>query len=264
MAVTTLAQPVITLAAVLAAQVLHAGRRRDLPSHENQDPSGDFGDPALPTLRIAFLGDSSVTAPGVEPLDDCWVRQLSYHLTDRFHVEARSVAVGGSKVRDVLDSQVDAAIALDPDIAYVSVGSNDALRGTPLHRFEADYRTMAAILHDAVPAVGLSGVGDLGSIPRLPEFARGVARIRARSVNNAIARVAADLPRAIKSNPWGVMWDTFYRDPEMFAGDRFHASAKGHLVFAEVARPMADRLVEVWRAETGDVLPLTPSDRGSA
>lgn len=241
-------RPAFTLAGVLVGQVLHAGYRNDLPSHQNQDPSGDFGDEALPPLRIVFLGDSSVTAPGVEPLDACWARQLSFHLTDRFRVEARSVAVGGSKVRDVVESQVEAALAHDPDIVYVSVGSNDALRGTPIAQFEEDYRSMATTLHDAVPAVGLSGVGDLGCIPRLPELARGVAKVRSRSVNNAIARIAADLPRAVKSNPWGVTWLGFYEDEAMFAGDRFHASAKGHLAFAEVARPMGDRLVEVWKA----------------
>ena len=242
-------KPAATLAGVLVGQLIHASFRGDLPSHENQDPSGDFGDPALPRLRIVFLGDSSVTAPGVDPLDECWVRQLAFHLTDRFRVEARSVAVGGSKVRDVIEGQLDEALDHRPDIAYVSVGSNDALRGTPLAPFEADYRTMATALHDAVPAVGLSGVGDLGSIPRLPHLARGIARVRARSVNNAIARVAVDLPRAVKSNPWGVMWEGFTNDPDMFAGDQFHASAKGHLAFAEVARPMADRLVEVWQGQ---------------
>lgn len=242
----SIAQPPLVLAGVLVGQILHAGHRRDLPSHDNQDPSGDFGDPGLPPVRITFLGDSSVTAPGVEPLDACWVRQFSFHLSDRFRVEARSVAIGGSKVRDVLETQVDAALAFDPDIVYVSVGSNDALRGTPLRRFEEDYHAMATILHAATPALGLSGIGDLGSIPRIPQVAQGFAKVRARSFNNAIARVAADLPRAVKSNPWGVMWDRFYTDPEMFAGDRFHASAKGHMVFSEVARPMADRLVEMW------------------
>lgn len=261
MAWSRLMQPTMTLAGVLAGQLVHAGYRSDLPSHENQDPSGVWGDPALPALRIALLGDSSVTAPGVDPLDACWARQLALHLSGRFRIEARSVAVGGSKVRDVLSNQVEAALSLDPDIAYVSVGSNDALRATPLTRFEEEYRILATTLHDAVPAVGLSGVGDLGSIPRLPELARGVARVRARSVDNAIARVAADLPRAVKSNPWGVMWKRFETDPAMFAEDRFHASAKGHLVFAEVACPVSDRLVDIWAEERR---PVRTSGRGSA
>jgi lysophospholipase L1-like esterase len=243
-------RPVLTMAGVLVGQLVHAGYRTDLPSHENQDPSGDFGDPSLPPLRIVFLGDSSVTAPGVEPLDACWARQAAVHLSDRYRVEARSVAVGGSKVRNVMTSQLDAALSLEPDIAYVSVGSNDALRGVPIAAFESDYRAMANALHEAVPAVGLSGVGDLGTIPRLPQLARGIARVRGRSVNNAIARVASELPRAVKSNAWGVMWERFSRDPGLFAGDQFHASAEGHLVFAEVARPMADRLVELWQGAT--------------
>jgi lysophospholipase L1-like esterase len=238
-------RPPLAVASLLGSQLVHAAYRDDLPTLENQDPSGVFGDPAAPPLRIVFLGDSSVTAPGVEPLDHSWARQIAFHLADRFHVEAISVAVGGSKASDVIDEQLDVALELEPDIAYVSVGSNDALRSTPIHRFEREYDALVARLHDEVPAIGLSGIGDLGTIPRLPELARGVARIRARAVNNAVARVAARYPRAVKSNAWDVMVDVFDRRPEMFAADHFHASAEGHLVFAEVARPVADRLVEI-------------------
>jgi lysophospholipase L1-like esterase len=205
------------------------------------------GDPSLPPLTIAFLGDSSVTAPGVSPLDHSWPRQVAFHLSDRYHVTATSVAVGGAKVRDVLDEQVDAALALEPDIVYVSVGSNDALRATPVKRFEEDYDAMVATLHEQVPAVGLSGIGDLGTIPRLPAPARGLARVRARAINAAVARVAANYDRTVKSNAWSAMEDVFGLDRSMFADDLFHASADGHLLFAAVARPVADRLVDIWR-----------------
>ncbi len=95
-----------------------------------------------------------------------------------------------------------------------------------------------------MPAVGLSGIGDLGAIPRLPELARGVARVRARAIDRAIARVSARYPRTVKSNAWDVM-ATFADSPELFAGDLFHASAEGHLAFARVGAPMVDRLVEI-------------------
>lgn len=244
-----IARPPLAATGVLVGEVIRAAYRDDLPTYENQDPSGLFGDPSLPQLRIVFLGDSSVTAPGVDPLDHCWARQIAIHLGDRFHVDARSVALGGSRVRDVLGNQVDRALALDPDIAYVSVGSNDALRGTPIGRFEADYSRVVERLDRHVSAIGLSGIGDLGTIPRLPELARGIARIRARAVNNAVARVAAQYPNTVKSNAWGVMEGRFEGNPELFAGDLFHASAAGHLVFAEVALPVADRLVEIWQGE---------------
>jgi lysophospholipase L1-like esterase len=167
-------------------------------------------------------------------------------------VHAQSVAEGGSKIQDVLTSQVDAALALQPDIVYLSAGSNDALRGTPIQRFENDYNEAVARLHAAVPAVGLSGIGDLGTIPRLPELIKGIARIRARAVNNAVARVAVQYPRAIKSNAWDVMESAFGSEPELFGDDLFHASAEGHLMFATVARPMADRLVDIWLTEASD------------
>ncbi|MCL1598055.1 MAG: GDSL-type esterase/lipase family protein [Actinomycetia bacterium] len=246
----TFIRPPLTAGVVLAGQMARAIYRDDLPTLENQDPSGVFGDPDAPPLRIVFLGDSSVTSPGVEPLDASWPRQLSVHLAQRFHVTAISVAVGGAKIRDVLDSQLDEALAAQPDIAYLSVGSNDALRGTPIARFESDYDLAASILHEAVPATALSGIGDLGTIPRLPELARGIARIRARSVDAAIARVASRYPRTVKSNAWDVMEQMFTTESTMFGADLFHASADGHLAFAGVGRDVVDRAVEIWQVQS--------------
>ncbi len=237
-------RPPLVAGTVLAGQMARAILRDDLPSLENQDPSGVFGDPGAPPLRLVFLGDSSITAPGVEPLDHSWPRQMAMHMGRSYRVEAQSYAVGGSKARDVLSDQVDAAIASDPDIAYVAVGSNDALRGTPVARFETEFDKVVARLYDHVPAIGLSGIGDLGTIPRLPELARGIARVRARAIDRAIARVAARYPRTIKSWVWDVMAIDFAQRPECFAGDLFHASAEGHLAFATVGTPMADRLMQ--------------------
>ncbi|RLA49690.1 MAG: hypothetical protein DRQ98_13840, partial [Gammaproteobacteria bacterium] len=138
-------------------------------------------------------------------------------------------------------------LSAEPDIAYISVGSNDALRGTSTARFEADYDRVVGRLQSSVPAVGLSGIGDLGTIPRLPDLARGIARIRARSIDAAIARVSKQYPRAVKSNAWDVMESLFTKESDMFGEDLFHASAEGHLAFSDVGRPVADRLVEIWQ-----------------
>jgi lysophospholipase L1-like esterase len=238
-------RPPLVAGTVLAGQMARAILRDDLPTLENQDPSGVFGDPDAPRLRLVFLGDSSVTAPGVEPLDHSWPRQMAFRLASQYRVEAISFAVGGSKARDVLDEQVNAALAVEPDIAYLAVGSNDALRGTPVARFESDLDEVVNRLYKVVPAIGLSGIGDLGTIPRIPELARGVARVRARAMDRAIGRVAARYPRTVKSRVWDIMAIDFVQRPELFADDLFHASAEGHLAFATVGAPMVDRLVEV-------------------
>jgi lysophospholipase L1-like esterase len=232
-------------AAVLVGEVLHMAHRKDLPSLQNQDPSGEFGDPSLPELCVVALGDSSVTAPGVEPLDACWVRRVAHDLGRDYHVTLHSVAVGGSKAADVLDQQLEAAIALAPDIAIVSVGANDALRATPVARFE---RNLDAIVGRLVAAsrfgVAITGVGDLGTIPRLPSVPRAYARVRSRSFDRATRRVAAAYPNTAKAVTWGPTWVPFEYDPAMFAGDLFHASAEGHAIFGRHMIPVIRTLLD--------------------
>ncbi len=230
---------------LLVVQVLRSAFRQDLPSREKQDPSGTFGGPLKRRLRIVILGDSSVTAPGVEPLDAAWPRQIARHLSDRFHVELLSVAVGGSKTRDVIANQLRPAIDFQPDIAFVSAGANDALRATPLSRFESEYEHIIGQLDRHVPGVAVSGIGDLGSIPRLPALARSMIRIRGRSFDRAVRRVVARYPQVVKTNTWSPGWQEFLTNPDdVFAGDLFHASAYGHRIYTNAAMPAVNVLVE--------------------
>lgn len=230
--------------AVVAAQTLHAAHRTDLPSLQNQDPSGDFGPETLPRLRIVVLGDSSVTSPGVEPLDASWPRRIALALSDRHYVELRSVAIGGSKAEDVLVDQVDAALALEPHIALVSVGSNDALRGVAVRDFEQRMDEIIGRLEREAWAVGVFGIGDLGTVARLPTYARGFATVRARSFDRAVARAVARHPGVLKSNNWSPLFDPFAtRHHSLFAADRFHASAEGHGIFAAAVLPVVEKLV---------------------
>ncbi len=236
----------MTILVALVGPVLHAVHRSDLPSLDNQDPSGAFGAEDAPLLRIAVLGDSSVTAPGVVPLDACWVRRLALGLADRYRVEVCSIAVGGSKARDVLATQVAAAIATRPHIALVSVGANDALRATPLRRFEAEIDQILTTLCAAGIAVGISGIGDLGTIPRLPNVPRRAARIRGRMIDRAVRRAARRHPGVLKSDTWGPGWKPFVSgDPAViFAPDMFHASAEGHAIYAASMQVVLDGLLE--------------------
>jgi len=229
----------MALGGVFAAQMVQAIQRPDLESLTDQDPSGSCGDQSLPPLRLIALGDSTITAPGVEPLDDCWIRRTARYLGDRHHVELISVAVGGSMIKDVRNIQVHEAIVRGGDLAVLCVGGNDALRMTPVSRFEAAYDQVVQSLVSAFPAVAVCGVGDLGTIPRLPALARGVARVRGRAIDHAIGRVAHayGVP---KSQAWGPAFDRFAYDPDVWATDLFHASAEGHAMYADAAYPLVD------------------------
>ncbi|MEA2023840.1 MAG: GDSL-type esterase/lipase family protein [Actinomycetota bacterium] len=229
----------LAVGGVLTAQMAQTIQRPDLESFTDQDPSGVFGDSDMPPLRMVVLGDSTVTAPGVKPLDACWARRTALFFSNQYRVDLISVAVGGAKVADVRNEQTHRAIVTGGDIAVVCVGGNDALRGTPINRFESTYDDMLQTLGTAFPAVAVCGVGDLGTIPRLPAMARGVARVRARAVDHAIGRVAHryDVP---KSRAWGAEFEPFETDPGVWAGDLFHASAEGHAMYADAAIPLVE------------------------
>ena len=230
---------------ILAGQIWHTGHRPDLPSLTNQDPSAVLGDPGAPPLKIVLLGDSSITAPGVEPLDDCWARRIGRRLAADYRVEMVNIAVGGTRASDLLKYQVAAAMAEAPDMALVCVGANDALRSVAVSDFERDLTTILSRLSSQIPAVGVSGLGDLGPLPRLPSVGRAWARVRSRSFDRAIARVSQrlDIPKTVA---WGPMWDDF-DDPDndkgMYAGDMFHASGRGHALFAEAWEEVIDVLL---------------------
>jgi lysophospholipase L1-like esterase len=218
-------------AVVLGLEALYAFLRPapDLPEF---DPSGEFGDPATPPLRVVVLGDSSVTAPGVDHPDQIWVRIICQRLAERHHVALKSVAVGGSTVRTVLDSQLEAAILSDPDLILLSIGANDAIRGIPLRRFERDLDHLVADLADTGAIVIQSGVGDLGTIPRLYPPLRGLMTRRSLAydrVHHRVARRHGTLvvdQRSDDRRAW-------LRDRSLWSDDLFHVSASGHARWAE-------------------------------
>ena len=227
--------------AVLAAQLVRARRRPDLPSLTNQDPSGTWGTDDLPPLRIVALGDSSITAPGVEPLDDAWARRVAIDLSADWKVELCSVAIGGARASDMLTDQVDRAVDLRPGLALIAVGANDAIRATSVARFEADLADILSRVSAASDVVVTLGVGDLGTIPRLPRSLAWALTRRGRAVNDAIRRAAGSFSNVYAVNPWETMTEFSSREPHLWAADEFHASGEGHAIFYKGAIPTIRR-----------------------
>ncbi len=229
---------VIAGMAVMAGEALYAVRR-PLPSFSGFDISGSFGDPALPTLAITALGDSTVTGPGLDGPEDTFVRQIAAHLTNRYHVELRSLAVGGSRSIDVLRNQVPAAIGTDTDLTLISVGGNDVLRATPVWTFERNLEAIVAAMRTVSRAVVLMGVGDIGTVPRFPQPLDRLATLTGRLADGVHGRVATRYGTG-KADHWGWSAEAF-RDPSVFAPDLFHPNASGHRIWAEAVMPEIER-----------------------
>ena len=76
-------------------------------------------------MRVVALGDSTLTGPGIADPSDIWLRQALHRMELEPSIEVISLAVGGSRVADVL-GQATSAIDLHPALIVVAVGANDA------------------------------------------------------------------------------------------------------------------------------------------
>lgn len=229
--------------AVLAGQALYATRRRDLPTILGADASGFEGDPSHRCVRVAAAGDSTLTGPGLDDPGDVWLRQALRELAiaQQCCFELRSFAVGGACMTDVIREQLDELIALRPDVAVVVVGTNDAIRLTPLTELRVSCERLVSRIAAEVPEVLLGGVGDLANIARVQWPLAAALRRRGRAVDGVIRAVAArygnvhyvDVSRAD---------DDFRRGgAALFAPDLFHPNRDGHAVWAAVAREALER-----------------------
>ena len=218
-------------AVILGAEALYAVLQ-SAPRQTEFDPSGVFGDPSHPPLRIAVLGDSSVHAPGVSGPDEIWVNIIGRRAAEKRHVTLRSFAVTGSRAEDLLADQLEPAIAFHPDMFLVSVGANDVIHGVGIRVFESRLDELVAALTETGALVVLSGVGDIGTIPRLKPPLRNLMTQRSARFDRVHHRVAARYDAHVvphrKDDP--TIW---YTDRDLWSADKFHVSAAGHRRWAD-------------------------------
>jgi lysophospholipase L1-like esterase len=240
----------------LWAQARHVAHA-PLPHFDDLDPGGRYGDPSAAPVRLTVLGDSSMTGPGLDRGDEVWVAQLAQRLP--WDVHLHSVARGGSRVRDVVDHQMSAAIDDEPDAFVVSVGANDAIHGTPARTYARHLGELLDELRAVAPVVAL-GIGDLSVIPRLPRSLRPVVGHRSAVFDRTHTLVAADRERVFRV-PVGKLSDPHFRrhGATLFAADLFHPNRRGHELWADLFLPYVHRAVTGHAAEVIDLRDRVPA-----
>ena len=215
---------------------------RPTPELPDFDPSAQFGDPNDPMLRIAVLGDSSVTAPGVGGPEEIWITLICQRLASNHHVILESFAIGGSMTHNVIEDQMGAAILFGPDLVFISVGANDVIKGVPRRKFEQHLNNLIGELSETGATVIQSGVGELGSIPRLfPPLSNLMSR-RARRFDDVHWKVAKEHETNVVHQRRDDI-KIWYTDRDLWAADLFHVSAAGHARWADTIWETVEPLV---------------------
>ncbi len=225
------------LAAVLTGQALHATRRTDLPTVVGLDPSGCEGLDHGPVVRVAAVGDSTLTGPGLDDPADVWIRQALRAEAEHRRLELTSFAAGGSRVRDVVRDQLEPVLDHRPDLVVVAVGTNDAVHFTPLGAVRHHTEVLVARLARHVPHVVMGGVGDLANIQRIGWPLAGALRRRGHLVDAVIREVVAGRENVhyVKVSDADHVFRRGGRS--LCSPDLFHPNRDGHAVWAGVAAP---------------------------
>lgn len=185
-----------------------------------------------PWSRYVALGDSFTEGIGdPEPLSPGghrgWADRVAEVLSSKTDDFAyANLAVRGKLIKQILDEQVDAAIALRPDLITLSAGGNDVIRpGTDPDAIAALFdEAVRRLSADGATVVVFTGV-DVGFSPVF----RGI-RGKVAIYNENVRAVAAKYD-AIVADQWSL---TEIQDVRMWAPDRLHLAPLGHHTVARM------------------------------
>lgn len=201
--------------------------------------------------RYVALGDSMTEGLGDVGPDGAlvgWADRLAALLSAHSpEFSYANLAVRGRLLKDIAGGQVEAGLALEPDLVSIIGGGNDILRPG------ADPDALAAELEDAVARIRATGADVLMATPADPSGAPIVERTRGKAaIYLAHLLTIAERQGAYLLNQWSL---TFLGDWRMWESDRIHMSTEGH-------RRVALAAYEALGHTTGEAdwrLPLPPS-----
>ena len=193
------------------------------------------------SVTYVALGDSTAVGIGAGTGGGYPAR-----LAERLRREGHAVGLvnlgqSGARLRDVVTGQLRRAVASEPTLVTLGVGTNDVWRGTPVEDFAAELERAAVRLKAAGAPVLVVNVADMALAPVAQLVPPALYAGRIEPFNAAMAEVSrrhgfhlVDLYAASRELLGG--------NPDFFCGDGFHPSERGYEAWAELMLPQARAL----------------------
>ena len=109
------------------------------------------------SISYVSLGDSTAVGVGAMRGGGYPERLASRLRREGFSVGHTNLGMSGARIRDVFTSQVKRAIATQPTLLTLGIGTNDLWRGTSLEDFAEDLERIASRLKQTgAPLVGVN------------------------------------------------------------------------------------------------------------
>ena len=205
--------------------------RRDTPRLPDAAQPWHGTHPGPDPLRLLVLGDSTAAGVGASTQREGLPGNLARELATRSGrgVEWRAVGRNGATSRDLVTDYLDDATTGPVDIAFLSIGANDALGLRPRGAFRRDIQTVLARLRQVSPLVLVSSLPAFSRFELLPNPLRWNLYLHSMSLEDAARGVVAGLDGVHMSPPPPPYTEGF------FARDLFHPSESGYRDWARFA-----------------------------
>ncbi len=184
-------------------------------------------------VRILVLGDSTAAGVGADSQSDALPGNLARNIYDRFGRGAHWRAVGrnGATALDIITDYLGEAAEAGSDLAFLTIGANDALGLRSRGAFRRDVVTIVRELRAANPdaLILVSLMPRFDRFASLPQPVKWNLSLHAASLDDAARAAVKGIPGVFaipKPAPY---------TPEFWATDGFHPSAHGYREWVEFA-----------------------------
>ena len=175
--------------------------------------------------RYVALGDSITEGYGMDPVEGIeplpWVERVGRAVAREHHNLGRR----DMRARQIVETQLERAIDLQPDLVSIAAGPNDLLYG--LDTIAEDLEPLYAAFKDV--DVFTFTYMDMPRSGLLPDEAVAVMQPRMEELHGVVREMAGK---------YGALVIDIYADPEsrrpdFYSSDLRHANARGHAYVAE-------------------------------
>jgi lysophospholipase L1-like esterase len=188
------------------------------------------------SINYVALGDSTAVGVGASRGGGYPERLASRLRNDGLAVGLINLGQSGARIRDVFTGQVKRAVAAQPTLVTLGVGTNDIWRGTTVEDFQEDLDRIARRLKQTGAALVVVNLADMALAPVARLVPSALYEGRIEPFNAAMAEVArahgmhlVDLYTASK--------EMIPHNPHFFCHDGFHPSEQGYEEWADLLLP---------------------------
>ncbi|WP_163997266.1 SGNH/GDSL hydrolase family protein [Pyxidicoccus caerfyrddinensis] len=194
------------------------------------------------SVNYVALGDSTAVGVGAARGGGYPERLASRLRNDGLPVGLTNLGQSGARIRDVFTGQVKRAVAAQPTLVTLGVGTNDLWRGTSVEDFQEELDRIARRLKQTGAPLVVVNIADMALAPVAKLVPSSLYEGRIEPFNVAMAEVArahglhlVDLYTASK--------EMIPKSPHFFCHDGFHPSDEGYDEWADLLLPTVRTLV---------------------